>query len=304
MNPLASACGSPCINVCQKLSYIFELMVMLNKTPNPTPVASGFEPFERIAGDNHSGLLLLGDHANKELPAEYGSLGLPESEFSRHIACDIGTRALVVALARHLGAPALMTRFSRLLIDPNRGEDDPTLIMKISDRAIVPGNQAVDEAEREIRLRKYYRPYHNAISEQIDLMMDTDRIPIIFSVHSFTHSWRGMSRPWHAGVLWDKDPRFSVRVVEGLRRQGDLVIGDNEPYKGSLRGDTMYRHGTKRGLAHALIEVRQDLISTNNGVEEWTQRLVPLLQEIVGSEGLHEVEHYGSMADEGLLVSI
>ncbi|MBZ0217485.1 MAG: N-formylglutamate amidohydrolase [Fimbriimonadaceae bacterium] len=275
---------------------------MLNKTSTPPPILSGFEPLERISGDDRSGLLLLGDHANKELPGEYGSLGLPESEFLRHIASDIGTRSLVIALAERLGSPAIMTRFSRLLIDPNRGEDDPTLIMKISDRAVVPGNLEIDDAEREKRLNNYYRPYHRAVTGQLDLMMESGRIPVILSVHSFTHSWRGMSRPWHAGVLWDRDPRFAVPIIDGLRQQKGLEIGDNEPYKGSLRGDTMYRHGTKRGLAHALIEVRQDLISSDEGIEEWAERLARLVREIIDAAELHLVKQYGSIADDGLLM--
>ncbi len=275
---------------------------MLNKTSNTPHASGGFKPLEQISGDNACGLLLLGDHAGKELPGEYNSLGLPESEFSRHIASDIGTRALVKGLAERLGAPAILARFSRLLIDPNRGEEDPTLIMQISDRAIIPENVGpenvgIDDLECEKRLNTYYRPYHDAVSAQLDLMGASGRIPVILSVHSYTHAWRGISRPWHVGILWDKDPRFAVPVIEGLRHSGDLVVGDNEPYKGSLRGDTMYRHGTKRGLAHALIEVRQDLILDDTGVSDWVWRVASIIEGILGRDGLHEIRHYGSCSD-------
>ena len=271
---------------------------MLNKTSSEPLVTGGFEPLERIDGDPSCGLLLLGDHANLLLPEEYGNLGLPEAEFARHIASDIGTRALIFALAERLPAMALMTRFSRLLIDPNRGEDDPTLIMKISDRALVPGNASVDRRERDKRLNLYYRPYHNAITDQLDLMIASGTVPVIFSVHSFTNVWRGVPRPWHAGILWDRDPRLAVPVIEGLRQESHLVVGDNEPYKGSLRGDTMYRHGTRRGIAHALVEVRQDLIQSDDGVQEWADRLAAILKNIIGSPGLHELTEFGSMSDE------
>ena len=278
------------------LSRNLVITVMLNKTPNQPLSISGFEPIERIAGNDAGGLLLLGDHANKNIPDEYDRLGLAEAEISRHIACDIGSRALTIALAERLAAPAIMARFSRLLIDPNRGEDDPTLIMQISDRAVVPGNAVIDPAEREKRLDDYYRPYHTAITSQLDLMVSSGRIPVLFSVHSFTHSWRGISRPWHVGILWDQDPRLAVPVIDGLRRQSDLVVGDNEPYKGSLSGDTMYRHGTSRGLAHALVEVRQDLIHTDEGVTEWADRLTPILEGILGGKGLHKVKLCGSQS--------
>jgi len=276
---------------------------MLNTTSNQPLVESGFEPLERIHGDPARGLLILGDHANLLLPEEYGRLGLPEAEFSRHIASDIGTRALIYALSERLRVPALMTRFSRLLIDPNRGEDDPTLIMQISDRALVPGNARIDRREREKRLNLYYRPYHAAITEQLDRMIASGTVPVIFSVHSFTNVWRGAQRPWHAGILWDRDPRLAVPVIEGLRRDEHLVVGDNEPYKGSLRGDTMYRHGTRRGLAHALVEVRQDLIQNDDGVEEWADRLAVVLQDILGSPGLHQITEFGSFSDKGQLKS-
>ena len=236
------------------------------------------DSFARISGDLKRGIILLADHARNYLPAEYGLLGLPPQQFERHIAYDIGVEAVTRGLARRLGCPALMTTYSRLLIDPNRGADDPTLIMRVSDGAIVPGNAQVDEAERERRIARFHRPYHAAIATEIDLALGQGVDPVLVAVHSFTPYWKGVARPWHVGVLWDEDRRFAGYLLDALRAQGDLCVGDNEPYSGTLEGDTLYTHGTRRGLRHGLIEIRQDLIVQQSGVDEWISRLAPILE--------------------------
>lgn len=258
------------------------------------PETAGFDPVERINAGRQTGLLIICDHASNALPREYGSLGLGQEALERHIGYDIGAGALTRALAERLGAPALLSTFSRLLIDPNRGEDDPTLLMRLSDGVVVPGNARFDTAEKQNRLARYYRPYHDAINAAIDAGIAAGVAPAVFSVHSYTPVWRGWPRPWHAGILWDQDPRFAVPLIDGLREDPHLVVGDNEPYSGALKNDTLYRHGTKRGIAHALLEVRQDLISDEEGVAEWTDRLEPILKRILATPGLHEVRHFGS----------
>jgi predicted N-formylglutamate amidohydrolase len=236
------------------------------------------ESFARISGDLKPGIILIADHARNSLPGDYGSLGLPPQQFERHIAYDIGVEAVTSGLARALGCPALMATFSRLLIDPNRGADDPTLIMRVSDGAIVPGNALVDEAERERRLRRFHRPYHGAITAEIESFLAQGIDPVLVSIHSFTPHWKGTPRPWHVGILWDEDARFASHLLEALRAQGDLCVGDNEPYSGALEGDTLYTHGTRRHLRHGLIEIRQDLIAQQSGVDEWISRLAPILE--------------------------
>jgi predicted N-formylglutamate amidohydrolase len=216
-----------------------------------------------------SGILLLCDHADNAFPDGYGTLGMPADQLDRHIAYDPGAAGITRRMAELLGAPAVMTRFSRLLIDPNRGEDDPTLIMRLSDGAIVPGNAHLTEAEIARRINLYYRPYHIAVDEVIDAMIAAGKPPVIFSIHSFTENWRGWLRPWHAGVLWDRDPRLAQPLLDALRADpANLVVGDNEPYAGALRGDCVHKHATTRGLANALIEVRQDLIRHAEGAAE------------------------------------
>ena len=261
-------------------------------------------PYTFIPGSFSSGILLVCDHADNAFPADYDGLGLPATQLRRHIAYDPGAAGITRHMARILGAPAVLTRYSRLLIDPNRGEDDPTLIMRISDGAVIPGNAKITPEERRKRIDRYYHPYHKAIDETVDAMIDTGKPPVIFSIHSFTENWRGWMRPWHVGVLWDKDPRLAVPLIEALREDPDLVVGDNEPYSGTLRGDCVFKHATTRGLANALIEVRQDLISDDAGQAEWAERLSGLLTRLLAKPNadatFHNVRYYGSRTDRAV----
>jgi predicted N-formylglutamate amidohydrolase len=176
-----------------------------------------------------------------------------------------------------------MTRYSRLLIDPNRGADDPTLIMRLSDGAVIPGNRRLDAAEREKRMRLYYQPYHQAIDAVIDRCLASGVAPSLLSIHSFTESWKEHPRPWHVGVLWDKDLRLAGPLLEGLYAEGDLIVGDNEPYSGQLEGDCLWQHATCRGLVNALIEVRQDLIRDAAGQAAWAGRLCRIVAAILST---------------------
>ncbi|MGI9523046.1 MAG: N-formylglutamate amidohydrolase [Hyphomicrobiaceae bacterium] len=242
------------------------------------------EAFEILEGHVGLGLIVLCDHAENSFPAEYGTLGLATSELSRHIAYDIGAGAIARSISEQLGAPALLSRFSRLLIDPNRGEDDPTLIMRLSDGAIVPGNRHVDQAERDKRIKLFYRPYHMAIDSVIEACLASGIPPILLSIHSFTESWKGVPRPWHAGVLWDRDPRLAQPILDALYAENDLIVGNNQPYRGDLQGDTMWRHGTSRGLAHAILEIRQDLIRSKQGQQSWAERLTLMMRKILADD--------------------
>lgn len=261
------------------------------------PAAEAAEPaFVEIEGDPRSGLLILCDHASNHVPAEYANLGLDAVQLSRHIAFDPGAAAVTKGLAYRLGAPAVLSAYSRLLIDPNRGEDDPTLVMRLSDGAIVPGNHHVDEGERARRIDRWYRPYHAAIDAAIRTALAAGTVPALVSMHSFTPVWRGNRRPWHAGILWDRDPRLALPLIEALAADPALVVGDNEPYAGALRNDCMYEHGTRRGLPHALIEIRQDLIADQTGIAAWVDRLATILERLNRLPGMHEVRHFGSLS--------
>ena len=258
-------------------------------------LAGDFETVVTVEGDPARGLVLVADHARCALPAAYGSLGLADCEFERHIAYDIGVEGVTRGLAARLGAPAVMAGFSRLLIDPNRGADDPTLIRQLYDGTIIPGNYPMSEAEREKRLSHYFRPYHAAVWAMIsNVERASGHAPFVVSVHSFTPRMQGRARPWHVGILWDSDDRAVRPAFELLAREQGLVIGDNEPYDGALRGDTMYTHCIRPGFAHLLIEIRQDLIADAAAQEEWAERLAPVLDAINRLADIHVVRHYGS----------
>ena len=249
------------------------------------------KPFEEIEGEGR--LLLLCDHASNAMPEGYGTLGLGAEALSRHIAYDIGAAAVTRALAKALNAPAILGRYSRLFIDLNRGADDPTLVMRLSDGDVIPGNATIDEQEVARRTQLAHAPYHAAISARLEGM---DDVPVIFSIHSFTPEFKGHKRPWECAVLWDKDPRFAVPLMEALRAEG-LTVGDNEPYHGALKNDCLYQHGTANGFPHALIEIRQDLIGDEAGQAKWAARLARLLPPLLENKNLGHVQHYGSKTE-------
>ena len=243
--------------------------------------AAVFAPFDIIEGDRSLGVVLVADHALRELPEEYGSLGLPADQFDRHIAYDIGVEMVTRKLVALLGAPAIMARFSRLLIDPNRGEEDPTLIRQIYDGIVIPGNRSMAPQERERRLDRFYRPYHDAVGAMLaSVAQESRHAPLVLSIYSFTPAMRGHQRPWHVGIVWDMDHRVSKSLIEMLSQDKSLVVGDNEPYAGALPGDTLSRHASVSGFPHALMEIRQDLISHREGADEWASRLAPIIDAI------------------------
>ena len=173
--------------------------------------------------------------------------------------------------------PAFLGAWSRLLIDLNRGADDPTIVMKLSDGSIIPGNvlgsPEADRAEVADRIARIHAPYHAAISAALDRIGPE---AVIVSMHSFTPSWKGRPRPWQVGVLYDRDTRLSAPLMTRLQGAG-FIVGDNEPYSGALKGDTLYQHGTLRGLPHVLIEIRQDLIADKGAAQAFAVRLKPVL---------------------------
>jgi len=254
---------------------------------------------EIIEGDIRSGVLVLCDHASNAIPAEFGNLGLPEAELERHIAHDIGAAQVARTLSVALCAPAILSRFSRLLMDPNRGRDDPTLVMRVADGAVVPGNAAIDDAGIESRLERFYLPYDRAITAAIEASLEAGIVPAVISIHSFTPMMKGKARPWHCGLLWDSDERIAKPLIAALSAKGDLVVGANEPYDGALEGDTLDRHSGARGLANVLVEIRQDLIAAKPEAERWGERLGAALRPILLEPGVHRVEHHASRARLG-----
>jgi predicted N-formylglutamate amidohydrolase len=243
-------------------------------------------PAYEIIESNASRWLLTCDHACNAVPdwVNGGSLGLPEADMGRHIASDIGAAGLTRALAAELDAPAILSRFSRLVIDPNRGADDPTLLMKLYDGTIIPGNRHAGPDELAERMDRLYLPYHAALAGLAARRDDT----VICAIHSFTPQLRGRPpRPWHIGVLYSHlDDRLARPLLARLQAEPDLCIGDNEPYAGHLPGDAIDQHALQPGRLNVLIELRQDLIGNSAGQTQWANRLAPLL-----TAALADLEH-------------
>ena len=232
----------------------------------------------RILGETRPGRWLVTcDHATNRVPGWVagGDLGIAPEDMQRHIAYDPGAAGLAAALAEALDSPCILSDFSRLVIDPNRGEDDPTLVMKLYDGTIIPANRHADDAETERRLQALYRPYHAAYAALAARRQDT----VIVAVHSFTPCLRGRSpRPWAVGVLYSHlDDRLSRALLAELAGEPDLCVGDNEPYSGHLPGDAIDRHALRHGRHNTLIELRNDLIATPAAQAAWAARLAPLL---------------------------
>jgi predicted N-formylglutamate amidohydrolase len=251
--------------------------------PETEARADAPHPCEILPGDPACGLIIACDHASNFVPPDI-ELGVPESEFARHIAYDIGAAAVTRGLAARLNVPAILTNFSRLIIDPNRGRADPTLVMRLSDGAVVPGNARIDEAGKQARIARFYAPFDAAIDAAIAAAQAAGRPPAILTMHSFTPYWRGTARPWQVGILYDRDERLARPLIEALAADpAGLTVGDNQPYGGGLPGDTIDRHATARGLANALVEIRQDLIAGQEGQEEWAERFARILRPLIGA---------------------
>jgi predicted N-formylglutamate amidohydrolase len=229
-----------------------------------------------IAGDPASGMLLIADHASNRVPAGL-DLGVPDALMREHVAIDIGVDPLGRSLCAALGCPGMLGGVSRLVIDLNREEEAPGLIPESSDGHIIPGN-AIDAAGKVRRIAAYWRPYHARIAERIA----ADRPKLLISLHSFTPRLRigDAERPWEIGILYNADERAARIALPALAAAG-VITGDNLPYSGKVLNATMNRHGEGNGIAYLGIEVRQDLISDEEGVARWAGQLVPVIRAVL-----------------------
>lgn len=234
-------------------------------------------PVQVLREDGRSPFLLIADHAGRAVPSALGRLGLPQSELDRHIGWDIGIAGTTARLSERLDACAILQAYSRLVIDCNRPLDSPGSIVERSDGTPVPGNLDLDAHQRAQRIAEIFEPYHARIAAELDRRASAGRPVVLVAMHSFTPSMAGNDRPWHAGVLYQRDARFAHALLEALRDEGDLVVGDNEPYRVSDATDyAIPVHAERRGLPHVELEIRQDLIADEAGQQAWAQRLARL----------------------------
>jgi len=244
-------------------------------------------PFVILHEHGTAPALVVCDHASRAFPKALNRLGLPELAGWQHIAWDIGAGELARGLSHALDAPAVLAGYSRLVVDCNRQPDDPEAFRSVSDGWDVPGNAALTEFERRTRLACFFDPYHEAIAAMLADFRRRAVVPLVISVHTFTPAMGGQARPWHVGVLWDKDEASARRLMAGLRAVEGLVVGDNEPYSGKHPSDyTIDHHAEPAGLPHVCIEVRQDTLESPAGIEHWVRLLARLLRELMADPAL------------------
>lgn len=248
-------------------------------------MAMTYQAYTTVEKGRTARWLVTCDHATNTVPDSVngGSLGLTPEDMARHIAYDPGAAGVAARLAEKLNGPFVHTNFSRLVIDPNRGEDDPTLVMRLYDGSVIPANRDVDEAEVERRLNAFWRPYHAEVARLVARRPDT----VYLAIHSFAPRLRGRdNRPWQIGILHGADDRLARPLIDRLNQEPDLFVGENEPYGGHLEGDAVDRHAIANGLPNVLIELRNDVIATVEDQIAWADRLAPIMEEALVEAGL------------------
>ncbi|MHC4050191.1 N-formylglutamate amidohydrolase [Bradyrhizobium sp. 25ACV] len=238
-------------------------------------------PVHEVNAEGTSPFLLTSDHYGRVLPHALGDLGVTEAELVRHIAWDIGIAGVADRLAKMLDAHLIAQRYSRLVIDCNRPPAAVSSIPVISEATAIPRNEGISEGEREARRRGIFEPYHDRIDAAIDARLHDKRPTVLVSLHSFTPVYAGVARPWHIAALYNRDTVLPQLLLKHLRSEGELVVGDNEPYAVSdLTDYTIPVHGEGRGLVNTGIEIRQDLIADHAGQQQWAERLARILAEV------------------------
>jgi predicted N-formylglutamate amidohydrolase len=236
-------------------------------------------PFVVTNPGGSSPILLIGDHAGREIPKRLGDMGLPPEERLRHIAWDIGVAGLGQMLAERLDACFIRQTYSRLVFDCNRRFEDPSAIAEVSDLTPIPANQGLSLADKQVRLDEVYRPYEAAIAQALDQRARAGRKSLLFALHSFTPVFQGFVRPWRYGVIHRNDSPLSAKVLALLQRQFGEAAGDNLPYAMDGTDNTVDVHALPRGLDYLELEVRQDLITDEAGQIEQADILGRLLTE-------------------------
>ncbi|MDA5489831.1 N-formylglutamate amidohydrolase [Yersinia kristensenii] len=234
--------------------------------------------------ESRSPFILLADHAGQRIPAQLGDLGLPSGEIDRHIGWDIGSLATAQLLSQYLDATLIHQRYSRLVIDCNRTPGIASSIPEISENTRIPRNIGVTEKEAQARRTEIFQPYHDLITQTLNQRQDSGQTSVIISMHSFTPSFKNISRPWQVGTLFNRNPEFSLQLIAFLQQEGALNVGVNQPYAMTDATDfTLPFHAEQRHLPYVGIEIRQDLITQPDGQEQWAKRLARLLPQVLSA---------------------
>ncbi len=250
-------------------------------------------PYTNVNADALSELFIIADHASNAIPTEFNGLGLSAKQLQEHIAVDIGSAEVARLMAAEMNCGAILCGTSRLVVDCNRFADDPTLIPEVSDGVTIPGNQALSAEARNQRLANYFEPYHGEMARQVQRRLDAGIIPAIVSIHSFTPEMDGLSRPWDVALLWDRDPRMAPKLIDHLRRDPTLTVGDNEPYSGvDPYGYALRTYNIEMGLPMAVFEIRQDLLETSKGIVYWADKLCTALRDVLSEKSIFRIAHY------------
>lgn len=245
-------------------------------------------PFEVVNPDGSAPFLLVCDHASRLIPSSLEKLGVADWVLDRHVACDIGAKALTLALSKRFDAVAVLAGYSRLVVDLNRQLHDPSAFIKVSDGIAIPGNIELSEAGRQARIDTLFDPYHAAIGEQLDKLGERGHTPAMISIHTCTPVYNRVVRRWHIGVMWDVDGRIAKPLLANLDKVPDLCVGDNEPYSGAHPNDfTIDQHAERNGLPCVGIEVRQDLVDSSEGAEHWAGILGDGLEPVMADVALY-----------------
>ena len=259
---------------------------------------------EIIEGGPDSRVILLCDHAGCRVPGEYADLGLHRDQLERHIGWDIGAADVTRALARSLGATAILDHVSRLVVDPNRRPFTPSSIPPVSDGCVVPGNENLDRAQALDRVRRWFLPYHRTVARVIARHRRRGAVPAIVAVHSFTPHMNRQDRPWQVGVLWRGDRRLSAPVLEALQRRDGLMVGDNQPYSGLREfGFTVTFHAQRARLPHIMFELRQNEVDSRAKAEKWAGILHEVLSGPLSDDTLYRTYEGDNHTPIGGLVS-
>lgn len=260
---------------------------MLDPSPPPLLAADEPPPFTVLHPEATRPLLLLCDHASHRLPRVLGDLGVSETARLSHIGWDPGAAAVCRLLADRFQATAILSSYSRLVVDLNRAPGDPSAIPAVSDHLPIPGNQGLSEAEAKRRTEALFWPYHHEVAERIAHLWRLGRPPIIVSIHSCVPAMDGQRRPWHIGLMYNHDDRVTRAMLAALSgRRPWAVLGENQPYSGKDIGFTVNTHAEPAGLPSLGVEFRQDLVTDAAGIADWAALFGDALAEVLEDDAL------------------